>query len=67
MDRRLKNVAYAATAGICGSSAGTFGKIGMSVDEFYGIDDLQVRAVVYLYNLYSNSALKIHFACRSRM
>lgn len=39
MNRRLKNVFYAASAGMCGSSAGTFGKIGMGVDEFFGIDD----------------------------
>jgi len=39
MGRRLKSVLYAATAGICGSSAGTFGKIGMDVDDFFGIND----------------------------
>ncbi|XP_025411590.1 uncharacterized protein LOC112684342 [Sipha flava] len=38
MNRRLKNVVYAASAGICGSSAGAFSKIGMGVDEFFGIN-----------------------------
>ncbi|CAI6367607.1 unnamed protein product [Macrosiphum euphorbiae] len=31
MDRRLKNALCAASAGVCGSSAGLFGKIGMTV------------------------------------
>ncbi|XP_027840761.2 uncharacterized protein LOC114122333 [Aphis gossypii] len=39
MDRRLKNALFAASAGVCGSSAGLFGKIGMSVDEYFGHDD----------------------------
>lgn len=34
--RRLKNAAYAVCAGLCGSSAGTLGKIGMRVDELFG-------------------------------
>lgn len=43
MSRRMLNVLYATSAGFCSSSAGTFGKIGMGVDEFFGIDN-QVRA-----------------------
>lgn len=43
MGRRLLNVLYATSAGFCSSSAGTFGKIGMGVDEFFGIDN-QARA-----------------------
>ncbi|XP_016661970.1 uncharacterized protein LOC100569459 [Acyrthosiphon pisum] len=39
MDRRLKNVLCAVSAGVCGSSAGLFGKIGMSVNEFFGSND----------------------------
>ncbi|KAL4092393.1 hypothetical protein QTP88_026897 [Uroleucon formosanum] len=39
MDRRLKNALYAASAGVCGSSAGMFSKIGMSVNEFFGLND----------------------------
>lgn len=43
MDRPLLNVLYATSAGFCSSFAGSFGKIGMGVDEFFGIDN-QVRA-----------------------
>lgn len=43
MGRQLLNVLYATSAGFCSSSAGTFGKIGMGVDEFFGIDN-QVKA-----------------------
>lgn len=43
MGRRMLNVLYATSAGFCSSSAGTFGKIGMGVDEFFGIDN-QARA-----------------------
>ncbi|XP_015372636.1 PREDICTED: uncharacterized protein LOC107167938 [Diuraphis noxia] len=39
MDRRLKNALCAASAGVCGSSAGLFGKIGMSVNELFGLND----------------------------
>lgn len=37
MDRiRAKSVLFATLAGICGSSAGIFGKIGMGVDGYFG-------------------------------
>ncbi|VVC42371.1 Hypothetical protein CINCED_3A011613, partial [Cinara cedri] len=33
---RVKSVMYATLAGICGSSAGIFGKIGMGLDGYFG-------------------------------
>lgn len=46
MGQRMKGFLYSVAAGVCGSSSGTFGKIGMGVDEFFGIED-QVTAVVF--------------------